>query len=56
MNYAVVISFPVWAGALTYYYIYAYKWFQGPKHTIEAESVISETDREAFVAVEKGMC
>jgi len=49
MNYAVVISFPVWAGALAYYYIDAYKWFKGPKHTIDADSVTSEADREAEI-------
>ena len=39
MNYAVVISMPVWGGSLIYYYVDAYKWFKGPKHTIDVDSV-----------------
>jgi len=42
MNYAIVISFPVWAGSLAYYYLDGYKWFKGPKHTIDAEELPNE--------------
>jgi hypothetical protein len=35
MNYAIVVSAPVWVGALMYYYLDGYKWFTGPKITIE---------------------
>ncbi|MCJ1303207.1 GABA-specific high-affinity permease [Hypocenomyce scalaris] len=44
MNYAIIVSFPVWAGALAYYYIDAYKWFTGPKTTIDAQSTPTEVD------------
>ena len=53
MNYAIVVSFPVWAGALGYYYIDAYKWFTGPKTTIDAQS--TPTEVEGYV-VEQVVC
>jgi hypothetical protein len=39
MNYAIVVSAPVWVGALMYYYLDGYKWFTGPKMTIETQPV-----------------
>ncbi len=47
MNYAIVISFPVWAGSLAYYYLDGYKWFKGPKHTIEGEPLTAESNEQA---------
>jgi len=53
MNYAIVIGFPVWAGALAYYYIDAYKWFTGPKHTIDTEPQTSVLEEEESSSGEK---
>lgn len=36
MNYTVVINGFVWLGCLSYYFISARKWFEGPKSTFEA--------------------
>ncbi|KAL8958526.1 MAG: hypothetical protein Q9193_004433 [Seirophora villosa] len=41
MNYTVVISAAVWIGALTYYYVDAWKWFTGPKITIPEEQQVA---------------
>lgn len=35
MNYSAVVNGTVWGGALLYYFLYAHKWFKGPKHTLE---------------------
>jgi hypothetical protein len=35
MNYTVVINSALWGGALLYYYLYAWKFFKGPKTTVE---------------------
>jgi hypothetical protein len=43
MNYAIVVSAPVWVGALMYYYLDGYKWFTGPKMTIETQLLTAET-------------
>ncbi|KAL6818091.1 amino acid transporter [Trichoderma sp. SZMC 28013] len=35
MNYSAVVNGTVWGGALLYYFLYAHKWFKGPKHTLD---------------------
>ncbi|KAF2148566.1 putative GABA permease [Myriangium duriaei CBS 260.36] len=35
MNYSVVIAMTIWGGALMYYFLFARKWFTGPKTTLE---------------------
>ena len=45
MNYTVVINSAVWLGALGYYYIDAYKWFKGPKITIDVDDLTEEQQR-----------
>lgn len=35
MNYTVVINGAVWVGSLLYYFLFAKKWFKGPKMTLE---------------------
>jgi len=42
MNYTVVINCAIWFGALAYYYIYARKWFTGPKITIDTDGLTEE--------------
>ncbi|KAL7940184.1 amino acid transporter [Trichoderma barbatum] len=43
MNYSAVVNGTVWGGALLYYFLYAHKWFKGPKHTLDAVEI--EDDR-----------
>jgi hypothetical protein len=35
MNYSAVVNGTVWGGALLYYFLYAHKWFTGPRHTLD---------------------
>ncbi|TFB00381.1 GABA-specific permease [Trichoderma ghanense] len=35
MNHSAVVNGTVWGGALLYYFLYAHKWFTGPKHTLD---------------------
>jgi hypothetical protein len=35
MNYTCIILAAVWGGCLSYYYLFAHKWYQGPKTTLE---------------------
>jgi len=51
MNYAIVISLPVWAGSLAYYYLDRYKWFKGSKHMIEGEPLTGTSNEQTM---EKG--
>jgi amino acid transporter len=44
MNYTVVINMAVWCGALAYYYIDAYKWFTGPKITLNLDELTEEQE------------
>lgn len=39
MNYTIVINGAVWLAALTYYALFARKWFTGPKMT-DRKSVV----------------
>ncbi|KAL2374294.1 GABA permease [Blastomyces gilchristii SLH14081] len=34
MNYTVVVNVTIWGGALLYYFLFARKWFNGPKTTL----------------------
>ncbi|KAI9721235.1 MAG: hypothetical protein M1812_002396 [Candelaria pacifica] len=47
MNYTVVINSAVWGGALAYYYLDAYKWFTGPKITLDLDD-LSESQEKAL--------
>ncbi|KAL6811451.1 amino acid transporter [Trichoderma sp. SZMC 28015] len=42
MNYSAVVNGTVWGGALLYYFLYAHKWFKGPKHTLDI--MVNEDD------------
>lgn len=35
MNYTCLINGAIWIGCLIYYYLFAKRWFHGPKHTID---------------------
>jgi len=48
MNYTVVINSAIWGGALAYYYIDAWKWFTGPKITIDTAD-LTEAQQKAIV-------
>lgn len=39
MNYTCVIVAVVWGGCLMYYYLFAYRWYTGPKTTLEGAVV-----------------
>ncbi|KAK3063673.1 hypothetical protein LTS18_013650 [Coniosporium uncinatum] len=45
MNYTVVINSAVWGGSLLYYYLDAYKWFKGPKITLEADELTEAQEK-----------
>lgn len=47
MNYTVVVNMCVWGGSLLYYYVDAWKWFKGPKITLNLEDLTVE-EREAL--------
>ncbi|KAI9764582.1 MAG: GABA-specific high-affinity permease [Candelina submexicana] len=47
MNYTVVINSAVWGGALAYYFLNAYKWFTGPKITLNLDD-LSEGQEKAL--------
>jgi hypothetical protein len=36
MNYTIVINGFVWVACMTYYFLFARKWYTGPKMTIDA--------------------
>ncbi|CAK7266658.1 GABA-specific high-affinity permease [Sporothrix epigloea] len=42
MNYTIVINTAVWGGASLYYFIDAYKWFEGPKITLDHDAQVVE--------------
>lgn len=42
MNYTIVINAAVWGGASLYYFIDAYKWFEGPKITLDSDAQVVE--------------
>lgn len=44
MNYTIVINGFVWIGCMVYYFVDAYKWFEGPKHTIDEIIDAQEVD------------
>jgi hypothetical protein len=46
MNYVILVTSPVWVGSLMYYYLDGYKWFTGPKTTIETQPLTAETSKE----------
>lgn len=53
MNYSVVVNGAVWAGCLSYYFLYARKWFEGPKSTFEAfdiDAIVSGDAEEMGVS------
>lgn len=46
MNYTIVINGFVWVACMTYYFLFARKWYTGPKMTVdgvEEEKPESET-------------
>ncbi|KAI9701264.1 MAG: GABA-specific high-affinity permease [Candelina mexicana] len=47
MNYTAVIGSAVWGGALAYYFLDAYKWFTGPKITLNLDD-LSEGQEKAL--------
>lgn len=52
MNYAVVVNFAVWGGALLYYYIDARKWFTGPRITLDSSHSQLTEEQEGKIAKE----
>lgn len=40
MNYTVVINGFVWIGCMVYYFLFARRWFTGPRMTVEESSLI----------------
>lgn len=46
MNYTIVINGAVWLAALTYYALFARKWFTGPKMTIDADNATPHSGSE----------
>jgi len=38
MNYTIVINGFVWAGCMTYYFLFARRWFTGPRMTVDNSS------------------
>ncbi len=54
MNYTVVINASVWGGCSIYYFLFARKWFTGPKTTLEELDGITggltEAQREEIAA------
>jgi hypothetical protein len=38
MNYTIVINGFVWVASMAYYFLFARKWYTGPKMTIDAPS------------------
>lgn len=47
LNCTVVINSAVWGGALGYYFLDAYKWFTGPKITLNTDD-LSESQEKAL--------
>ncbi|GFF27630.1 GABA-specific permease [Aspergillus udagawae] len=41
MNYTIVINGFVWVACMTYYFLFARKWYTGPKMTIDSPEVVS---------------
>ncbi|KAF3177185.1 GABA-specific high-affinity permease [Orbilia oligospora] len=52
MNYAIVVNFAVWGGALLYYYIDARKWFTGPRITLDSSHSQLTEEQEEKIAKE----
>lgn len=44
MNYTVVINGFVWIGCMVYYFLFARRWFTGPKMTVEERGSVSSQD------------
>lgn len=38
MNYTIVINGFVWVACMTYYFLFARKWYTGPKMTVDETS------------------
>lgn len=38
MNYTVVINGFVWVGCMVYYYLFARRWYSGPRMTVDETS------------------
>ncbi|KAF4256446.1 hypothetical protein KXX44_008974 [Aspergillus fumigatus] len=49
MNYTIVINGFVWVACMTYYFLFARKWYTGPKMTIDSSSseVVSPPEKDA---------
>ncbi|OQE18637.1 hypothetical protein PENSTE_c017G03030 [Penicillium steckii] len=45
MNYTIVINGFVWAGCMTYYFLFARRWFTGPRMTVD-DSSSTNSDNE----------
>ncbi|KAF3318543.1 GABA-specific high-affinity permease [Orbilia oligospora] len=52
MNYAIVVNFAVWGGALLYYYVDARKWFTGPRITLDSSHSQLTEEQEEKIAKE----
>lgn len=55
MNYTCVILFTVWVGCMLYYFLFAHKWYEGPKTTLEpvvmegqVVNYVEEPDKKKF--------
>lgn len=44
MNYTIVINGFVWIACMTYYFLFARKWYTGPKMTVDGVEGLSDTE------------
>ena len=52
MNYTCVINGFIWVGCMVYYFLFARKWFDGPKQTFDEIDTIEGNDPNGSHAVE----
>ncbi|KAJ5216735.1 uncharacterized protein N7469_011600 [Penicillium citrinum] len=53
MNYTIVINGFVWAGCMTYYFLFARRWFTGPRMTVD-DNISTNSDNEISGSVAIG--
>lgn len=51
MNYVVVLNVGVWIGALAYYYLFARKWYNGPRSNLDEDPRVLDAVRVVNEAV-----
>ncbi|AOW00206.1 YALI0A03135p [Yarrowia lipolytica CLIB122] len=53
MNYTCVILAGVWGGCLTYYFLFAHRWYTGPKTTVDVVDGVGESSCESIELVDE---